>query len=71
MVPPKSADAIYAVGYAKKSKMQLAMTIARTRATDELSRVLGSKVTNMTKDFIEEGTTGSGEDERNCKRLCM
>ncbi|MBP5706411.1 MAG: LPP20 family lipoprotein [Spirochaetales bacterium] len=62
-VPPTSADAIYAVGYAKKAKLQLAQTIAASRARDELSRVLGTKVTNMTKDFIEEGTTGTGKDE--------
>ena len=62
-VPPTSSDAIYAVGYAKKAKLQLAQTIAASRARDELSRVLGTKVTNMTKDFIEEGTTGTGKDE--------
>ena len=62
-VPPTSPDAIYAVGYAKKAKLQLAQTIAASRARDELSRVLGTKVTNMTKDFIEEGTTGTGKDE--------
>ncbi len=62
-VPPTSPDALYAVGYAKKAKLQLAQTIAASRARDELSRVLGTKVTNMTKDFIEEGTTGTGADE--------
>ena len=62
-VPPTSPDAIYAVGYAKKAKLQLAQTIAASRARDELSRVLGTKVTNMTMDFIEEGTTGTGADE--------
>lgn len=62
-VPPTSPDALYAVGYAKKSKLPLAQTIAASRARDELSRVLGTKVTNMTKDFMEEGTTGTGKDE--------
>ena len=63
MSPPSTEDALYAVGYAKKAKMQLALTTARNRASDELSRTLGLRVTNMVKDFIEEGTVGSGNEE--------
>ena len=60
MAPPTAEDAIYAVGYAKKENMQLAMDTAKNRARDEISRVIGVKVSNMIKDFLEEaGVSGN------------
>ncbi len=59
LLPPTASDSIYAVGYAKRTNMQLAMQIAANRARDEISRVIGVKVSNMVKDFLEEaGVTG-------------
>ncbi len=63
LTPPYAEDALYAVGYAKKDNLQLALNVAANRARDELSRVLGVKVANMVKDFIEEGSVGGGEDK--------
>lgn len=63
LMPPQTEDAIYSVGYAKKQNMQLALTTAANRARDELSRVLGVKVSNMVKDFMEEGTVGSDSEK--------
>ncbi|OHD13487.1 MAG: hypothetical protein A2086_03390 [Spirochaetes bacterium GWD1_27_9] len=58
LVPPTAEDAIYTVGYAKKENMQLAMDTAKNRARDEISRVIGVKVSNMIKDFLEQGGVG-------------
>lgn len=63
LAPPYAEDALYAVGYSKKANLQLALTTAANRARDELSRVLGVKVANMVKDFIEEGTVGSDKEK--------
>lgn len=52
--PPKSADAIYAIGIAQKATMQLSMEIATSSARDEIARVVGVKVQNMTKNFMEQ-----------------
>jgi len=63
LAPPYAEDALYAVGYAKKDNLQLALNVATNRARDELSRVIRVKVANMIKDFIEEGSVGSGKDK--------
>jgi len=60
LAPPTAEDAIYAVGYAKKENLQLAVDTAKNRARDEISRVIGVKVSNMIKDFLEEaGVSGN------------
>ncbi|MCG8573060.1 MAG: LPP20 family lipoprotein [Spirochaetes bacterium] len=57
VAPPHAEDALYAVGYAKKKSMQLAMESAEIRAQVRLSRQIEVKVANMVKDFLEESGT--------------
>lgn len=52
--PPKSADTIYAIGIASKQTMQLSLDIATSSARDEIARVVGVKVSNMVKNFMEQ-----------------
>jgi hypothetical protein len=52
--PPKAADAIFAIGIAQKATMQLSMDIATSSARDEVARVVGVKVSNMVKNFMEQ-----------------
>ncbi len=54
LTPPKAADAIYSIGIAQKATMQLSMDIATSSARDEVSRVVGVKVSNMIKNFMEQ-----------------
>ena len=44
----------------KKENLQLAVDTCKNRARDEISRVIGVKVSNMIKDFVEEaGVSGN------------
>jgi hypothetical protein len=51
---PKSDDAVYAVGIAKKQNQQLAIETATARARNEIARVVKISVSTMTRDFLEE-----------------
>ncbi len=52
--PPISDDTLYAAGYAKKKSMQLALDSAADWARQEITRVIQTKVSTMTKQFLEE-----------------
>jgi putative lipase involved disintegration of autophagic bodies len=52
--PPIADDIIYATGYAKKKSMQLALDSATDWARQEISRIIQTKVSTMTKQFLEE-----------------
>ena len=58
--PPKAADAIYGVGTGSKQTMTLAQQIADSRARQQISSAIETKVSNLIKDFMHQ--SGAGED---------
>ena len=57
---PSAKGKIYGTGIAKKASPQLAKEIADLNAKKEIAKVLGQKVSNLTKQFMSE--SGIGED---------
>lgn len=58
--PPSAPGKIYGSGMAKKANPQLAKEIADLNAKKEIAKVLGQKLSNLTKQFM--GEAGVGED---------
>jgi hypothetical protein len=58
LTQPKDEKSIYAVGVAQKQNPMLARDTAIARARNEIARVIGVKVSTMTRDFLEEAGVG-------------
>ncbi|MFH0920475.1 MAG: hypothetical protein V1913_08935 [Fibrobacterota bacterium] len=59
--PPSAPGKIYGSGTAKKQSMELAMQIADLNAKVKIAQVLGQKISNMTKQFLQESGINSPE----------
>ena len=59
--PPSSPGKLYGTGIAKKSSPQLAKDIADLNAKTEIAKVLGQKISNLTKQFMGESGASNPE----------
>jgi hypothetical protein len=59
--PPSEPGKLYGTGIAKKASPQLAKDIADLNAKTEIAKILGQKISNMTKQFMQESGMDSPE----------
>ncbi len=59
---PSAQGKIYGTGIAKKASPQLAKEIADLNAKKEIAKVLGQKVSNLTKQFMSESGIGDAAE---------
>jgi len=59
--PPVVAGKLYGTGIAKKQSPQLAKDIADLNAKTEVAKILGQKIGNLTKQFMQESGITSPE----------
>ncbi len=52
--PPSQPGKLFGTGIAKKQSPQLAKDIADLNAKTEIAKILGQKISNMTKQFMQE-----------------
>ena len=63
--PPKVEDAIYGVGSAKMSTLQLSRTFAISRARDDIARQVKSIVKSVIIDYAQEAGAGKNDQTLN------
>ncbi|MBL8025846.1 MAG: hypothetical protein JNL74_05515 [Fibrobacteres bacterium] len=59
--PPSEPGKLFGTGIAKKASPQLAKDIADLNAKTEIAKILGQKISNMTKQFMQEAGINSPE----------
>lgn len=59
--PPSAPGKLYGTGIAKKASPQLAKDIADLNAKTEIAKILGQKVSNLTKQFMQESGINTPE----------
>ena len=59
--PPVEAGKLYGTGIAKKESPQLARDIADLNAKTEIAKILGQKISNLTKQFMQESGVSTPE----------
>jgi hypothetical protein len=59
--PPSEPGKLYGTGIAKKQSAQLAKDIADLNAKTEIAKILGQKISNKTKQFMQESGIDNAE----------